>query len=1404
MSACPIVVRAGFADKETLTSASAGATLENGTVYTIAEDTVITADPTTNALKVAPGATAVIYLPSAMTLTVYGGKASGATGAGAGICVPMDSTLIVTGGGTLVARGGDAAKGSDGGNADDADQDRTNHLIWGGWGGAGGDGGAGAAAGIGGGGGAGGSGGARPDEPPRREMNASAAMSGSNGNAGGNGAAGGSSGDVYLLGGINCNFDIGMRDSGASEGAEGNKVKTAFYLACFFCAGSGGGGGGGAGGSSAPAGIGGGGGGGGGGGSGGNGGVYGDTANPTPDGGGGGGGFGAEDNNGRNGQSFSGSVSDVHGGEGGKGGAPGSSGKAGNIYSDVGAAVWAYGSTSLLSTNTHPAIEYNMTLFDDPKTSSNVVVRLGYPIPSPVHVPSRTNFVFKGWMDQNYIHYYDENGEALIHEFTNVCDLVLVPKWEASPDLPETIWVNGEGFKAGLGRSIAGCQYDGDSGMLLLTNDDFAYDIHGEDIYCEFRISVGGSRQDISFSGLSLAMDIIGGRPAMALGDSTSATLTTTAESSLVSGRDTPAIEMGEGSSITLAGAGPLKLTGGNGANDIDIAKGVTSVTVRIDIVDANIHLGTGRLPNSDSIPFTSSATGARVWAVAISNFAANASVSWSGLDADYTPLHTSADENGTAWLWLPEGAHTFSSIVDGATNVWAVRVDRCHSVALPFVPVGLTVNGSDAGNLGGAGWHYDRGRTVFLDGAGPFTVAGSTTNVGVLATTNMSVTLADASIDLSGVNDVSPFALVRGASVTMALSGTNVLAGGSGRAGLEVPSGTVLSVSGSGVLKAKGGAFAAGIGAGYGSSTAGAAAGSISISGGCIYATGTGGGAGIGGSREGNGGNITISGGVVMATGKPGGGADIGGGYGSTATSILVSGGTIYSDGQYCLGRGLDGPSSGNVTFAGGAIHVSTNAIAPYPRSMANDKVFPLDLDMGVATNKVASFTLGETFKNYNYGSADMYTDQRGNLRIWLPSTSGEAATLVIQMSDGSWHRYCLLIGENGELWTPNHVMVNGDFVFPGRDCSGTGWNAASDGTIFLNASPLEVQGLSTGGTQRIVVSRNAANAVTLNNLTLIAGAKKYGSAFTVSNAACTVTLQGTNMFTATGQYAAGLAVMSNSVLTIRAAVSESSSHQSTGLPALIANGGRYGAGIGSIGSGFAKPGRIVIESGAITATGGERAAGIGGGQMNCLSENNIVISGGVVTAHGGSYAAGIGSGDMSSGSADKTLPARAVCIAGGTVLSTMGAYASYDLISSANTFPVMLESSPLVITGGSVHGMNLSVFPNPSDAVGTNLCYVLFTDLEPGHVPAFAEFDTKTSNPAASEIFGYGVSNVVADATGSICLWLPYTNGVRRIVLDGTYFTAGGTSNNVFAADSGLPLPKENNDRGTCLFIR
>ena len=220
-----ILASTGFTESETLVSSYNGKELKDGKVYVASDGAgaIFTALSTKSALRVADGATVVIYIPKGKKLTANGADASGTTGAGAGIEVPTNSTLIVTGGGELDARGGDAANGVGGGNGSSGSF-RSGLDYWtagtGGGGGAGGGGGGAAIGGVGGTGGTGGGGGTSWENECHYFSANEYTANGSGGNGGSGGGNGTSSGTLYLLGSLNATATgggTGFWDGGAAS-----------------------------------------------------------------------------------------------------------------------------------------------------------------------------------------------------------------------------------------------------------------------------------------------------------------------------------------------------------------------------------------------------------------------------------------------------------------------------------------------------------------------------------------------------------------------------------------------------------------------------------------------------------------------------------------------------------------------------------------------------------------------------------------------------------------------------------------------------------------------------------------------------------------------------------------------------------------------------------------------------------------------------------------------------------------------------------------------------------------------------------------------------------------------------------------------------------------------------------
>ena len=428
--------------------------------------------------------TAYINLKKGSVLKVTGANASGVKGAGAGIEVREDATLFITGEGELVATGGNAANGGEGGGGDPAAYGETNqcaicggtHTYWGvlkaGMGGKGGNGGGGAGAGIGGCGGDGGNGGEISNEEDIKEYLAWRGRAhndtkylhdGLNGVNGKDGTAGGGMGRVVVTGMARVRVCGGKGGSSVtSYGTNGNYVASAWTSALNLYTAVGGGGGGGGAGGGAAAGIGGGGGGGGGGGSGGCGGNFEFNAweniagyagtkpcakgshpatHPLVSGRGGLGGAGEKGGVCGNVQYVKHDTEKQHkNGDGGAGGRSAGAGGAGTVYVSLRAGLddrtaWRYAPppTSKTFTNT-PEVEISFTdRGHGPNTQRTSFMS---ELQRPYGLPTRLGYRFAGWWtskEEGNVCFYDQNNDPMMPYCDQLDKIALESRWEVDP-----------------------------------------------------------------------------------------------------------------------------------------------------------------------------------------------------------------------------------------------------------------------------------------------------------------------------------------------------------------------------------------------------------------------------------------------------------------------------------------------------------------------------------------------------------------------------------------------------------------------------------------------------------------------------------------------------------------------------------------------------------------------------------------------------------------------------------------------------------------------------------------------------------------------------------------------------------------------------------------------------------
>ena len=265
---------------------------------------------------------------------------------------------------------------------------------------------------------------------------------------------------------------------------------------------------------------------------------------------------------------------------------------------------------------------------------------------------------------------------------------------------------------------------------------------------------------------------------------------------------------------------------------------------------------------------------------------------------------------------------------------------------------------------------------------------------------------------------------------------------------------------------------------------------------------------------------------------------------------------------------------------------------------------------------------------------------------------------------------------GGTGDVSGPDsEVSVSGnDIAVYGATATGTltvegnngsySYDAENDVITVKNGANLTFHSADGYGAEnpsqtRIYVEKDAKATLTLDGVYINVSDKAVSPLEIAddSTGAVSVVLKDSNALTA-GEKAAGIQKngTADGTLTI------------SGSGALTAQGGKYGAGIGS---GYEKAGsNISISGGEVTATGGYGGAGIGGGMYGAGS--SITISGGMVTTTGGNGGAGIGSGYHESASN--------ISISGGTVIAK-GGYNGAGIGGGKNG-----AGSSITISGGMV----------------------------------------------------------------------------------------------------------------------
>lgn len=279
---------------------------------------------------------------------------------------------------------------------------------------------------------------------------------------------------------------------------------------------------------------------------------------------------------------------------------------------------------------------------------------------------------------------------------------------------------------------------------------------------------------------------------------------------------------------------------------------------------------------------------------------------------------------------------------------------------------------------------------------------------------------------------------------------------------------------------------------------------------------------------------------------------------------------------------------ASGSVTIVGGSVTCGNFAVAP---SNGMERVWRVTVE-GLPAN--ADVTVTELA---GYGVDGLVADASGKVYLWLPngdyifSVNGNDIRAMVDEAD--------VVAENLPEITPLGVSVNGIDVAYGY---GLGWRYEASQLILDDSQEFTLSGTGTAGAVEVLVQADAM--VTLSNLVLVTSSRAPMSI--VPGCVAEVVLIGENRLQCDddAREFAALHVPVGAGLLIRAGAS---------FGRLVANGGRYAAGIG--GGDEEGAGYIEIQSGTVEAVMGSRADfDIGGGPDGAGGE--VVITGGSVKA--------------------------------------------------------------------------------------------------------------------------------------------------------------------------------------------
>ncbi|MBO7548220.1 MAG: fimbrillin family protein [Bacteroidales bacterium] len=565
--------------------------------------------------------------------------------------------------------------------------------------------------------------------------------------------------------------------------------------------------------------------------------------------------------------------------------------------------------------------------------------------------------------------------------------------------------------------------------------------------------------------------------------------------------------------------------------------------------------------------------------------------------------------------------------------------------------------------------------------------------------TTTYKLTLADdVKVTLSGVNITNPSFSIKcegDATVILADGTDNTLnaydpASASYPALWAGPTGTTLTIDGTGSLTATGGLFSASIG-GPRNGTCG----NITIKGGTINAYGSKSGAGIGSGNESSCGDIIISGGTVTTNGGDGS-AGIGSGYKESKCGVItISGGTIIANGGENgagIGSGCYESKCGNIIISGGTLTANgydsgAGIGSGYYQSECGDIIISGGTIIANGGEKGAG--IGSGFSKSECGditiSGGVVTAVKGDSApnsIGAGFGSSTCGTVTIGGKEGAKSEN-FAIAFLGSL--TKDLSVETDMTLTGTTSHSV--TIADGKTVTLDGASISTYafdafGILCLGDATIVLADGSENMLDTQGTALCPGPS--GKTLTIEGNTGKLVSSSDSSSAIGGNYSGGNIgniVINGGIIEAYGGIDSAaigSGHENACGDIAINGGdvtamaGGNGAAIGTGEDGTC--GNIEITDGKVKATGGAHATGIGTGRGNNLCDS-ITITGGTVEAYGGYECPAIGCA--------KSATCSDITISGGSGTAYAGDSCSYSIGSYDGGFSCGLVTIDNTETG-------------------------------------------------------------------------------------------------------------------------